>query len=173
LDLGRALNFVKGLPLELGAAAAAAPAGFVIWYRRGARVPALALVFMAVVCFGVGVLYNVVDVASYFLPAYAVLSIAAAFALDALRGAARQVVPVAAGAAMLLNFGAVDLHDCRVAEGFLRDLLRSAPPHALVVSSGDTTTQAGRLASGAAGAPVLPAPHVGSTGAAGFDRILG
>jgi hypothetical protein len=140
LDLGRAVLFLKGLPFELGAAAVAAPAGFVLWYRRGARVPALALAFLAVACFGFGVLYNVVDVASYFLPAYVVLAIAAAFALDALRGAARRVVPAAAGAAMLLNFAAVDLHDCRVARGFLRDLFRSAPPRALVVSSGDTAT---------------------------------
>jgi Protein O-mannosyl-transferase TMEM260-like len=139
LDLGRALRFAKGLPVELGPAAAAAPAGFVLWHRRRASVPLLALSSMAALTFGFGVLYNVVDVDSYFLPVYAVLAIMAAIAFDALGGAAR-LATLAAVVPLLLNFASVDLSGSRVAQGFLGDLFRSAPPRALVVSSGDTVT---------------------------------
>jgi hypothetical protein len=139
-DLGRLSHFISDLPDNLGLALFAAPVGIVLLYRRGPRWLLLSLVWLAAASLGFSVIYNVLHISSYWIPTYLALSIAAGFGFDAWRGKSAAVLPIIAAALVPLNFASVNLHQTTIAHAYGRQLLESAPPHALIVSLSDTET---------------------------------
>jgi hypothetical protein len=137
--IGRLLAFLRALPSEIGVAALAAPLGGYLWARRQ---PLQAAVFgyfaLAFVVFCMS--YNVPDIEPYFLPIHLVLSIAAVFAFERLRPVLRPGLVALALVGLPLSYGSVNLRGVTLADDYGRDLLRSAPERALVVTFGDTAT---------------------------------
>jgi hypothetical protein len=139
-DLGRVSQFVRGLPGNLGLGIFAAPVGLVLLRRRQQRAALVALGWLAAASFGFGVIYNVPDVASYWIPAYLALAIAAGVGFDAWRGRSAIVLPVIAAAAIPLVGPSVTLRWTPIAGVYGQELLDGAPPRALIVSLADTET---------------------------------
>ena len=139
-DLGRLAQFVRGLPGNLGLAIFAAPVGLILLHRREQRGLLIALAWLAAASFAFGVIYNVPDVASYWIPTYLALAIAGAVGFDAWRGKSAIVLPVVAAAAIPFVISSVSLHQTSIARTYGRGLLESAPPRALIVSLADTET---------------------------------
>lgn len=139
-DLGRLAQFVRGLPGNLGLAIFAAPVGLVLLRRRQERGLLIALAWLAAASFAFGVIYNVPDVASYWIPSYLALAIASAVGFDSWRGKSAVVLPVVAAAAIPFVISSLSLHETTLARTYGRGLLDSAPPRALIVSLADTET---------------------------------
>jgi hypothetical protein len=139
VDLVRVSGFLRRLPTNLGIAAFAAPVGFVIWCRRTDRLP-LVLAWMVVACLGFSALYNVLDVDSYLLPAIVALAVLATVGFDAWRSRLRVLLPLTAATMLPLNLATVDLRHVDIAGTYGRDLFRSAPDRAALISFGDTAT---------------------------------
>jgi 4-amino-4-deoxy-L-arabinose transferase-like glycosyltransferase len=140
VNLSRLLGYFKNLPTNLGIGTLAAPIGFMAWRRRSGWMPPLAVAWLAASCVVFSSLYNVLDVDSYYLPATLALALLAAFGFDVWPRRLRLVLPIAAIAALPFNLTSVDLHRLNIASVYGRDLLLSAPPRAVVVTFGDTTT---------------------------------
>ncbi|HVZ70739.1 MAG TPA: DUF2723 domain-containing protein [Polyangia bacterium] len=144
-DVGRAVAFLYGLPGAVGIAVSAALPGFVLWRRsEGASDLFLAGAWLVAACFVFASAYNVVDVASYFIPAHLGLAIAAAFGFDALKNKRGATAILSAGALLGLPFGAsaASLRHTTIGRDYGRMLVESAPPGAIVLSFGDTETHA-------------------------------
>lgn len=139
-DLGRLAQFIRGLPGNLGLASFAAPVGLVVLHRRAQRGLLIALGWLAASSFGFGVIYNVPDVASYWIPTYLALAIASAVGFDSWRGKSAVVLPVVAAAAIPFLIASLSLRETTLARTYGRGLLESAPPGALIVSLADTET---------------------------------
>jgi hypothetical protein len=139
-DLGRLAQFFRGLPGNLGLALFAAPVGLVLLHRRGQRGLLIALAWLAAASFAFGAIYNVPDVASYWIPTYLALAIASAVGFDSWRGKSAVVLPLVAVAAIPFVISSLSLHGTALARSYGRGLLASAPPRALIVSLADTET---------------------------------
>ncbi|MEO5767874.1 MAG: DUF2723 domain-containing protein [Polyangia bacterium] len=137
-DLQRIGHFIWRLPAELGIAALAAPFGAVAWYRRGGRGPVLAIGSLTAACVTFAALYNVMDVDVYFLPAVLGLTVLAALGMDLVGRPLALALPLGALVLLPLHFPSVNLHAVRAAERYGMDLLRAAPPNAVMVTFGDT-----------------------------------
>jgi hypothetical protein len=143
-DLGRALAFVTDLPRNLGIALVAAPFGLAAWRRQkddGEGPPGpFAVAWIAGACVLFSSCYDVPDVASYFIPAYLALAIAAGVGLDSWSGRARPLLPLLALCALPFVLPSVSLRHTTLARDYARALLAGAPRDAVVVSFSDTET---------------------------------
>jgi hypothetical protein len=139
-DLGRLAQFIRGLPGNLGLAIFAAPVGLALLHRRAQRALLIALAWLAAASFAFGVIYNVPDVASYWIPTYLALAIASAVGFDSWRGKSALVLPAVAVAAIPFVISSLSLRETTIARTYGRGLLESAPPRALIVSLADTET---------------------------------
>jgi hypothetical protein len=136
----RAWSSFAGLPANLGVAVLAAPLGFLTWHRRDELARLVPFAWMAFTCFLFSTLYNVLDVASYLIPAFLALAVAAAVGFDALSNKWRVILPLAALVGIPTGLSSVNLRHTSIARVYGRQLLESAPPLAIVISFGDTET---------------------------------
>ena len=142
VELSRAASFFWTLPATLGIAALAAPFGFRLLLKRfGWLVPA-GLLFAALFCIGFSAMYNIMDIAAYFIPATAIVAIFAAAGFDCLPGRLIWLAVILGLAGLPLHFRSNDLSTVRIAEQFGRDVYATAPPGAIILVAGDTSTNA-------------------------------
>jgi hypothetical protein len=142
-DVGRCWAFLRGLPANLGVAVLAVPSGIALLRRRKDPTTFWVVAWMAASCVVFAVFYNVLDVASYFIPAYLALAIAAGLGLQSWSDRWPRLtgpLAVASLAGVFLGFSSVNLRGTTLAGDFGRQLLESSPPRAVVISFSDTET---------------------------------
>jgi len=144
--------FLSSLPAELGLALPLGVAGAVVLYRRGpmARKLLVGLGLVMVANLGFAASYDVPDMEVYFLVAYLLIALLAAFGADALLAwlrerlspSSRRATPralVAVGAVALpFSWRANDLGRVAAFRLMAEDILSSAAPKALLLVHGDS-----------------------------------
>jgi hypothetical protein len=137
-ELERAGGFFAMLPANLGVTGLAAPVGFWLLFHRGKRILAGGLIYAVVCCVVFSMQYNIVDVSIYFLPALAMLALAAACGFDLLPGRFVWLAVLPGLVHLLLQYPSQDLSSARLGEQYGRDILTLAPPGAIIFTRGDT-----------------------------------
>ena len=139
-ELKRAGGFFTMLPANLGVAALAAPVGFWMLYRRGGWLLSGGLAYISVCSVGFCAKYNIPDISVYFLPALAMLALAAACGFDLLP---RRIVWLAVLLGLVnvpLQYRGNDLSRVRLGEQYGQDILTLAKPGAVILTLGTTDT---------------------------------
>ena len=139
-ELKRAGSFFTMLPANLGIAALAAPVGLWMLFRRGGWLLAGGLLYIVVCCIGFCSKYNITDISVYFLPAFAMLALAAARGFDLLPPRIVWLALLLGLVNVPLQYRSNDLSSVWLGEQYGKDLLAQAKPGAVILTRGDVDT---------------------------------
>ncbi len=139
-EIKRSLGFFTMLPANLGVAALAAPFGFWLLIRRGKWLLAGGLAYAAVCCIGFSAKYTIADISIYFLPALAMLALAASCGFDLLPRRFVWAAVLLCFVNLPLQYRSHDYSSARLGELYARDILKLAPPGAIIFTRGDTAS---------------------------------